>query len=294
MKIRQEPNGDVMSYSNWGKVNSSTSIFRGVRVVSCEGHGGILITQNAMRKLPALEKLRSFPSIDTYLEKGTYVFEEDCDASMVLAVLDQEALNRYFQREMNYEEFYQKVLNSLVHSNPDFYTHITGKELQIFESRSLMEDFLKHNENPMYFKRSAFSRSWDIPNGFVWLIVEHNLTKDEIGILIPKNEYEKVRTPYYMPICIDGYEQFTPNKELPYSIPNDIDDSTYYSCTYKDLKDSKIIKAYNYKTQSFKFFQMTSEYFNKNRPSQFKFEDEAHTKLADDLDLFVQLASIKF
>lgn len=214
-----------MSYSNWGRINHSTQIFRGCRKVSCEGHGGILVTENAMKTHPYFEKLREFPELDLFYEKGYYVFEEDCDASVFLSVLPDEAYSElckdYLSKEGNTLQTLRDIdARNLIRNFPELYTFLTGRELSIFESDLLLRCQIQNCETRLHFVAAGWGDwAWDVPEGYVYFVCkdQHEKGWDE-GYLMEQAAYRanKFMNPC-LPIDVTNLKTFTPNKDLPYS-----------------------------------------------------------------------------
>lgn len=278
-----------MSYCEWGLIVKSTPIFRGVRSVICEGHGGVIVTEHAMATLPQLEKLRTFPEIRKFFDGKVYNFEEDCDYAMVYSLLDHQTLNQLFGKELTDDEFQARqgsFISSLLQFNPDFYTHLTGKSVQIFESTSLWNEFIKNNENHFYKHASADSRSWDIPDDKIMLSFREHPTDKIVYCLATREQYDQVlNLDIKARIFSDlsAYEPFTPNKRLPYSKPHDPQADTFYIYTHKSIDNGLcVVEAYNYQTNSYKHFQMTHEAWCAEQPRTLKFKDATHSELIDE------------
>lgn len=286
-----------MSYCKWGAIQGTKQIFRGVRSVSCAGHGGVIVTQSAMEKSPKLEKLRTYPEINKFFDGKVYNFEEDCDYALVFALLDITTLSDYYNRKLAQAEFddLQKDFYwSLISYNPDFYTHLTGKDLQVFDSYMLMKDLIENNENEFFTHVATQSNCWDIPDGKKMFSFKENKTNRTVTCLGTKEQYDQLlKSSAYLRVYSDlsDYEPFTPNKRLPHSKAKNPNPDTYYFCTRDDLSGgNSIIEAYNYQTNSFKQFEMKTEYWTKERVYEFEFKDDTHSELIGDLALFVQEA----
>lgn len=97
--------------SPWGKVQSSTSLMRGVREVSTSGHGGIMVTKKfADENLSEAAVKRGIPY-------GNYVcFEEDCDAAMVVWEIPE----IWHLFNPNKAEIKNSLIENLSAFNPDY------------------------------------------------------------------------------------------------------------------------------------------------------------------------------
>lgn len=285
-----------MSSCKWGYINSSHQIFRGVRSVSCEGHGGVIVTKNAMENSPKLEKLRTFPGINRFFDGKVYNFEEDCDYALVFALLDIATLSAYYKRELTQEKFddLQKDFYwSLISYNPDFYTYLTGKELQVFDSHMLMRNLIENNENVFYVHVCSRSNNWDIPDGQVLLSFKENKSKEYVTCLATREQYDllmKIPSQMRALSSISEFKPFKPNERLPHSKVKNPNPNTYYFCSHEYLNGGLcIVEAYNYQTNTFKQFQMTVEYWKNNRQYEFEFKDDTHGELIEDLALFMRV-----
>lgn len=280
--------------SIWGKVQDSTSIFRGCRFVSTSSHGGIILTSSAMAKHQSLEKLRTYPEIQQYDKNGTFYFEEDSEAFMVLYLLDDETLQRLYPNSTS-ERIRELALISFIQYNPSYFTHVTGKELSVFDSPRLWDEFIKSNPNH-YFIRTAFSEiSFNVPAGYVYFIVE-NGNKERLGLLAPKDEYKQLRAISNIPVDVSKYQRFDHDEDMPYIKPSNKVENAFLVVKERfepNSRDVLIAKAFSYETNEFKYFRMTTDFsISQCRKEDSKlwiaYKDAEHTQLTEDFDLFVQ------
>lgn len=280
--------------SIWGAVQSSEQIFRGCRFVSTSSHGGIILTANTLQKSQLLEKLRTFPSIESHYQNGNYYFEEDCEAAMVLYLLSDETLEQLFPKK-SADESRISCLKTFVQYNPDYFTHVTGKGLSIFDSRVLMERLVQSNPDH-YILRTAYSEtSYNVPAGYVHFVVENGLG-NSIGLLSQKDEYVAIRKLSYLPITVDQYQRFNMDTHLPMSKPRNRPENAFMvaqSRREEGSQDIQIVKAFNYQSNEYKYFRMTSAFETSLQQKSdsriwIKYTDSSYSQLADDLDLFIQ------
>lgn len=281
--------------SIWGAVQSSHQLFRGCRIISTSSHGGIVLTANALAKNPMLEKLRSYPSIESHYQNGNYYFEEDCEASMVLYLMSDEILGEVFTKRSP-EELRQSCLNTFVQYNPEYFTHVTGKGLSIFDSPVLLNQLVQSNPEH-YILRTGYSEtSYNVPYGHVYFVVE-NGSKKRIGLLTTKSEYEMIRKCSFLPVSIDQYDRFELDTDLPMSKPKNRVENAFMvaqSRRESNSEDIQVVKAFSYQTNEYKYFRMTRAFemsLAQKSDSRvwIKFTDSSHTHLADDLDVFIQV-----
>ena len=122
----------------WGRIVKETIVANGIKSVSCEGHGGILITFDAMQQNQSLKLLRDMLNLSDF-ETGTgYAFEEDCEAAIVSFLLSDEELKKLYPHRTP-EQIRISNTKTLINTFPEIYTYYTRKELQIFESVRLMD-----------------------------------------------------------------------------------------------------------------------------------------------------------
>lgn len=108
-----------MSYSPWGKIDNVETIMHGVSIVSTPGHGGIRITEKAL-------KHHSF-EFDFLVKYGAikmgeyYFFEEDC--AMFLMLFDcPTILKTYAEKyKQDAEEIFQYCKGSVQRWYPQFF-----------------------------------------------------------------------------------------------------------------------------------------------------------------------------
>lgn len=119
-----------MVIAKWGKIYSRTPLFEGCTVYVCNDHGGIIISENTMLTHPYFEKLRSIDLRKFKLENGDYAFEQDCNASVVLAFIPRDVLKKHYsycKTEEGYKKFYDQCLVILKHFNLDIFKIAVGQ-----------------------------------------------------------------------------------------------------------------------------------------------------------------------
>ena len=119
-----------MNIATCGKIYTRTVLFKGCTVYVCNDHGGIIVSENTMLTHPYFEKLRNIDLSKFKLENGDYCFEQDCNASVVLAFIPRDVLkNHYFycKTEEGYQKFYDQCLVILKHFNPEIHNIVTAQ-----------------------------------------------------------------------------------------------------------------------------------------------------------------------
>lgn len=280
--------------SIWGKVQDSTSIFRGCRFVSTSSHGGIILTSSAMAKHQSLEKLRTYPEIQQYDKNGTFYFEEDSDAFMVLYLLDDETLQRLYPNSTP-ERIRELALISFIQYNPSYFTHVTGKELSVFDSPKLWEEFIQSNPEHYFIRTGYGENTFNVPAGYSYFIVE-NGKKERVGLIAPKNEYKALRQLAKLPVEVNDFQRFDHDEDMPYSKPKNKVENAFLVVKERfepNNRDVYIAKAFNYQTNEFKYFRMTTAFSLSQRRAEdssvwIAYKDAEHTQLTEDFDLFIQ------
>lgn len=111
-----------MNIATWGNVYSQTSLFEGCTAYVCNDHGGIIVSENTLSTHPFFEPLRTADMSKFKLENGDYAFEQDCNASVVLAFIPKDVLKAHYdycETEEGYKQFYDHCLVMLEHFNPE-------------------------------------------------------------------------------------------------------------------------------------------------------------------------------
>ncbi|WP_411688812.1 hypothetical protein [Acinetobacter indicus] len=120
-----------MNIGGWGKVYARTPLFKGCEVFVCMDHGGIIVSKDTLHTHPYFEKLKSVDLSKFKMENGDYAFEQDCNASIILALVPREVLKvhySYCESEETYTGFYEHCLIMLEQFNPDVLEVITGNQ----------------------------------------------------------------------------------------------------------------------------------------------------------------------
>lgn len=205
--------------SSWGRETNSKYIGTGVREIICEGHGGILITTEAMQAQPFLAKLKDYPDLKQFRSsRGGYEFEEDCDSSIIYFALGKEIVQRVWcVPNEKIDQYWNSILRSMFAYHPDVYTHLTGIGVSIFESRKLLDEHLVACGHDTYkFYASYRSDSYNVPEGMRVLGVYHTVNVDEVRYFLMTEE-EYLNNPYkyrYLPINISGYNEVERPKRI--------------------------------------------------------------------------------
>jgi len=108
-----------MSYSPWGTIQSVEHITRGVSFVHTAGHGGIRITDKALKEY-ACDYDYLFKN--KALQMGSYLFfEEDCDAQVLL--FDCPRLLKLWCQLNNRDEnvAFEQLKNHVKNWHPDYF-----------------------------------------------------------------------------------------------------------------------------------------------------------------------------
>ncbi len=189
--------------SSWGRINSSKHIGRGIREVYCEGHGGILISDNAMETQPFLENVKDYALLNNFRsDRGGFEFEEDCEASIIALAMGEELYQHVWGiPDARLEQHWINVNRSVIMWNPNVFTHITGIGLSIFDSPKLLEQHLVECGHEVYkFNWSYRPSDYELPDG------------KRIFSVYEMAEITKVK--HFM-VSTDEFEQISRFKHLP-------------------------------------------------------------------------------
>lgn len=195
--------------SLWGTQNSSTQVFKGVRHVVCENaiHGvtsGVVITESVLKNNPIFAKLRTYKQIDTHYWRGHYYFADVNMANMLEILLPDDAL-KITNPTMMVEDIRNNARRLLLDTNSDFYMHVTGEDLSIFESRSMLRK-LTHSNPDHYFLDRPCSRA-GLPEGQI-LVKAKNGKNQTFSFLASIEDYKLMVKNREIPIQIELYEEF--------------------------------------------------------------------------------------
>ena len=265
-----------MNYLNWGSVQKETILFRGCKVVDCSGHGGIILSPSLLTSHPCFNKIKDYDFSAFRLSSGSYAFEEDMDANIILVCLPQSVLSQHYKACLTtegYQQFIEDRLNAVKNTYPEIFTLITGIELSIFDSQSLFQGHLK-NQSGLLFRNASFSGD-NIPEGFIAIDVSSDEKLKMGQYLIPKDLHEKIKYPV-------GRLGFIPLDPSILTTPFELDIWTpssrnkqakadhYYISHIRKMNDEQqrfLVLAYNYQTQSKLCFEMTEQYYNSSNIS---------------------------
>lgn len=107
-----------MSYSPWGKIDTVSSIVRGISIVGTPSHGGLRVSRAALNKyaVDAEYLLKHAIPMGTYL-----FFEEDCD--MPLALFDMPEVLRLYcaMRGQDEAKVFESFKTSVKHWHADYF-----------------------------------------------------------------------------------------------------------------------------------------------------------------------------
>lgn len=259
-----------MSYSPWGAIQHKVSFFSGCTSVSTSSHGGIIVTEHALNNSPYFAQYKGYDFSEFSERNGTFSFEEDVDANIILAALPQAILAKHYHScttANGYETFKNNCLFALKSFRPELFKIITGKELSIFDSHVLFRDFLESKQD-LTFLDGAFS-GYNIPVGYVAVSVKkNNQVKKNEFFLIKRDIYER---DIYMPVGRLGYLPIDPKLLdtpfvvdfwTPSSIPKDVEDNRFYVSHSRLKNNIRIVLAYNYQSQSKMCFEMSEDYYD--------------------------------
>ena len=265
-----------MSYSIWGKIQSKAQLARGCVTVSCAGHGGIIVAKNTISTHPYFEKIRQYDFSNFRQNDGSYAFEEDLDANIILANLPQQSLSSHYpscETHEGYERFHNNCLFALKNSYPELFTMITGIELSIFDSQVLFQRHLKAVPDLIY-RDGAFS-GYNIPLGYVAITIKGDSGVEKETYLIERELYERE---IKMPKGYLGYFPIDPKLlntpfEIDFWTPGSThadrkDDYFYISHIRKIPNDGYRVLAYNYKTKAKMCFEMSQQYYDSSNVSK--------------------------
>lgn len=279
-----------MSNLNWGTVHHETTLFRGCKIMDCSGHGGIILSPSLLATHPYFEKIKNHDFSKFQLSSGSYAFEEDLDANIILSCLPQSILSKHYPActsQAGYQHFIEDRLTAVKNAYPEIFTLITGFELTIFDSQALFQEHLK-NQTGLLYRDGSFS-GYNVPEGFIAILVRNAEKEDHGQFLIPKNVHEKIKYPVgrlgYMPLepsLLDtpfSLDQWTPATR--YKQPKA--DHFYISHTHKkkDAQGSIVALAYNYETQAKLCFEMAEDHYEKSGVREHGIQVDAMLEVID-------------
>lgn len=134
------------------KYNRHIKIDDGIEYISIDDCSGFIVDRLAMNSA-ILSKLNSFADVHTppiyNINSDKFYFLDydrtDVKSSMVAIHLSKDQVSVLVGTELSDSEFMtwkEDKLIELKDHDPEFFTHITGRELSIFDSQSLMSDFV--------------------------------------------------------------------------------------------------------------------------------------------------------
>lgn len=193
----------------WGTQTSSIQIMNGVRNIVCVSKrfgitSGIVITNRVLHTNPLFAKLCSYKNIDTHFCLGRYYFADVNMANMLDILLDDESL-KTMNPSMSVEDVRSNARRMLLNTNSEFYMHVTGEDLSIFESRDLLRK-LTHSNPDHYFLDRPCSRA-GLPEGQI-LVKAKNGKNQTFSFLASIEDYKLMVKNREIPIQIELYEEF--------------------------------------------------------------------------------------
>lgn len=193
----------------WGTQTSSIQIMNGVRNIVCESKrfgitSGIVITNRVLHTNPLFAKLCSYKNIDTHFCLGRYYFADVNMANMLDILLDDESL-KTMNPSMSVEDVRSNARRMLLNTNSEFYMHVTGEDLSIFESRDLLRK-LTHSNPEHYFIHRPISQS-GLPDGMI-LVLAKNGKKQSHLFLAAIEDYKRMIKNPEIPVQIEQYEEY--------------------------------------------------------------------------------------
>lgn len=204
--------------SSWGRVTSTKHIGRGIKQVHCEGHGGILVSEDAMQTQPCLQKLKDYPLLDTFRsDQGGYEFEEDCDASIIYYALGKDIVKQIWNiSDEHIEQHHNATMRSIIMWNPNVYTHMSGVGVSIFESYKLREQHYLECGNKVHMLCFQYRPSdYEIPEGYrIFSVYEVNMPLETRCFKVSTKDFESINQRRNFPIEIDGLEEVEEPKSL--------------------------------------------------------------------------------
>lgn len=265
--------------SIWGAIQSSDSFFRGCRSVSTASHGGIILTENALKKSGLFDKILAADLAQFDGNNGHYYFEEDVDANIVLALLPRDLLAKHYKScltEEGYQKFKSNCYKSLKLYNPNFFEAITGTELTPFDSKEKMAESLKGRE--LWFYSSATS-GYNVPAGFVAVtfeqssegFVKHKKNTLKRCQLTSREEYHLIRdrAARGIPVDIDIRErEFTVDYDMPSSRPAQINPLQCYLTKTIEKDQILYMQTYCYGVSKIVWLKVDDKVFRMLRDTQ--------------------------
>ncbi|WP_436659702.1 DUF7007 domain-containing protein [Acinetobacter sp. P1(2025)] len=250
---------------SWGAVNSEKTLFRGCVSVNCEGHGGILLNENTFKTHPYFAKLQPISNyMELFYEHGKYVFEEDIDASVVYACMPIEVVLELepHLKEKGAEYWENYFLKVVLDNHPTIFTAITGKEVGVFDSRSLKEQYFTDHPQELFYITDLYD-GYNIPDGFSVVVVEKNYPysqrSERYGTFLIANDLvgkfslmaiRKATVPFDIAVLDDeAFSEFKVDHTLPNYKPETIEPNAFYSYKSQAIKQGLLVLAYNYTTE---------------------------------------------
>lgn len=112
------------SASQWGGLNEQYEIGQGITEISCAGHGGVILSPERNRLVPAP------------LRQSDGIYEEDCDAANVRRTFPEAFTQHDSRRFPSAEDTFRDADASVQRWSPDAWEEITGLEIPPGVSRT--------------------------------------------------------------------------------------------------------------------------------------------------------------
>ena len=112
---------------NWGPLIEKSTFIEGCTFHYCDHHGGIIVSPETLENSPYFAKLKSIDMSKFMLEDGNYAFEQDCNSSVILALLPREILAKHYEHcktDEGYLKFQESCQAILKGFNPEIYAAI--------------------------------------------------------------------------------------------------------------------------------------------------------------------------
>lgn len=246
--------------ANWGNVISKTALFRGCNLLNCTRHGGIVISESVFMKHECFKKIRDM-DLSKYRDSNKqFAFEQHLDINIIFACLPKEIFSRMGYSPDRCVSAHESALSAVCNFFPEFFTAITGKELSIFDSFKLRDEFFEEKKLPLL---DSFLSGYNIPDGYC--AVNFTTNKFKFFLVERKKLDEFIQLKYFKTLPFDmsliaDNQEFIPDFELPRNKPNFVLSNGYYVAhKSKRFNNHIVVLAYNYIKKQKQCFEFKDE-----------------------------------
>lgn len=153
--------------------------------------------------------LKKYKRIDTHEYQGNYFFCDTSDVNLVLSLLNDQQLKKHFNFD-DAESIRNDVFRHLLKHNADFFEHITGRSLSIFESRNRLKQYAYSNPRNFFISLRNIPKNHthdsQIPQGLL-KVQTYNKEGNKRFFLVDVNTYKKLAAITEVPIDCSAFKE---------------------------------------------------------------------------------------